>query len=417
MLLIQGPPGTGKTEVAEAIFRVWKGLEVQGPAVGAAPSNVAADNLARRLLKTGTFDVMRYGSPEQIQDDDVRKISSQEMARAADWDPSSNSKNARKRRKQWESQAFVEADVVIGTLEMACDLGTKESQWTTPLILVDEAAQATEPMTVIPFQLARGDTHVVLIGDHMQLAPTVLSEKAAFKGLAISMFERLWRVAGVDPCMLTLQHRMHESICSWPSLEFYAGELSSDSSVGARDRVTGFPWLRGSALAFVHIKGVEQLSETRSVSNPVEAWLATDVVKRLVVAGSVGPGDIGVITPYDAQTTLIKSMLQAESLGYVEAANIDGFQGREHEVIVLSLVRSNSDGKLGHVDDGRRLNVALTRAKRALVVIGDKDTLKCGYESGLSSFMKNVYERCVVIEMPPDPGLAEKILSGDLDKH
>ena len=193
--------------------------------------------------------------------------------------------------------------------------------------------------------------------------------------------------------------------------------MCSHSSVGTRCRVTGFPWPRGSALAFVDIKGYERLSETRSVSNVEEASLAIVVVKHLVRARSVGPHDIGVITPYDAQTSLIKSMLQAESLGDVEAANIDGFQGREHEVIVLSLVRSNSDGKLGHVDDGRRLNVALTRAKRALVVIGDKDTLKCGYESGLSSFMKNVYERCVVIEMPPDPGLAEKILSGDLDKH
>ena len=86
----------------------------------------------------------------------------------------------------------------------------------------------------------------------------------------------------------------------------------------------------------------------------------------------------------------------------MEAANIDAFQGREHEVIVLSFARSNSDGRLGHVDDGRRLNVALTRAKRGLVVIGDKDTLKYGYESGLSSFMTNVYERGAVIEMPPD---------------
>ena len=163
---------------------------------------------------------------------------------------------------------------------------------------------------------------------------------------------------------------MHESICSWPSEEFYEGKLLSHSSVGARDGVKGFPWPRGSALAFVHIKGVEQLSETRSVSNRAEARLATVVVKRLVDAGSVGTGDIGVITPYDAQTTLIKSMLRGESLGDVEAANIDGFQGREHEVIVLSLVRSNSEGRLGHVDDGRRLNVALTRAKRALVVIG-----------------------------------------------
>ena len=110
---------------------------------------------------------------------------------------------------------------MIGTLEMACDLRTEEFPWTSPLILVDEAAQATEPMTIIPFQLADADTHVVLIGDHMQLAPTVLSKAAEFKGLGTSMFERLMRVGGVDPCMLTLQYRMHESICSWPSQEFY----------------------------------------------------------------------------------------------------------------------------------------------------------------------------------------------------
>ena len=191
---------------------------------------------------------------------------------------------------------------------MAADLRTNDFPWTSPLILVDEAAQATEPMTIIPFQLVRADTHVVLIGDHMQLAPTVLSKAAEFKGLGTSMFERLMRVGGVDPCMLTLQYRMHESICFWPSLEFYEGKLFSDSSVGARDGVKGFPWPRGSALAFVHIKGVEQLSGTRSVSNHVEASLATVVVKRLVNAGSVGMGDIGAITPYDAQTTLINNV-------------------------------------------------------------------------------------------------------------
>ena len=124
-------------------------------------------------------------------------------------------------------------------------------------------------------------------------------------------------------------------------------------------------------------------------------------------------GDIGVITPYDAQTKLIKSMLHRESLGDVEAANIDAFQGREHEAIVLSLTRSNSEGRLGHVDDGRRLNVALTRAKRALVVIGNKDTLQYGYESGLMSFMRYVYEHGIVIEMPPDQRRAADFLSGD----
>jgi superfamily I DNA and/or RNA helicase len=148
----------------------------------------------------------------------------------------------------------------------------------------------------------------------------------------------------------------------------------------------------------------------------VEARLATDVVKRLVEAGSAGQGDIGVITPYEAQTSLIKSMLRSECLSDVEAANIDGFQGREHEVIVVSLARSNSDGKLGHVDDGRRLNVARTRAKRALIVIGDRETLKYGYESGLSSFMRDVYQRGVVIEMPPDPRRAANLLKEDPQK-
>jgi len=416
VLLIQGPPGTGKTHVADVIFRVWKSIGVQGPAVGTAPSNVAADNLARRLLMTKTLDVKRYGPPDKINDD-ILKISSRKMAIAADWDPSSNSKKAMKRRRQWERKAFAEhTDAVIGTLEMACDLQTEDFPWTSQLILVDEAAQATEPMTIIPIQLADPDSHLVLIGDHMQLAPTVLSKEAEFDGLGTSMFERLMRVGGVDSCMLTLQYRMHESICSWPSREFYGGKLLCDSSVGARDRVKGFPWPLSSALAFVHIKGKEQLSETRSISNRVEARLATVVVKRIVDAASVGTGDIGVITPYDAQTTLIKTMLRGESLGDVEAANIDGVQGREHEVIVLSLARSNSDGLLGHVDDGRRLNVALTRAKRALVVIGDKDTLKCGYESGLSSFLTNVYERGLVIEMPPDLQLAADFLSGDHNK-
>ena len=122
----------------------------------------------------------------------MRRISSQEMAIAADWDRSSNSRQARKRRRQWEINTFAEkTDVVLGTLEMACDLRNEEFPLNSPLILVDEAAQATEPMTIIPIQLAHAGTHVVFIGEHMQLAPSVLSPTTQFKGLGTSMFQRL----------------------------------------------------------------------------------------------------------------------------------------------------------------------------------------------------------------------------------
>jgi hypothetical protein len=177
--------------------------------------------------------------------------------------------------------------------------------------------------------------------------------------------------------------------------------------------VKGFPWHPGSALAFLHIKGVVQKdTKTYSLSNSVEAGMATVVVKRLVDSWSIGAGNIGVITPYGAQTT----MLWRESLGDVEAANIDAFQGREHEVIVLTFVRPNSRRQLGHVDDGRRLNVALTRARRGLIIIGDRDTLKYRYESRLSSFLTNVYQGAAVIQMPPDQRQAAHLLSGDPTK-
>jgi len=193
LLPIQGPPGTGKTQVAVAIFKLWnssRNLEAlnPGPVVGAAPSNVAADNLASRLMKTTSLKVKRYGTPAKINDAYVLTISSQALALEADSDPLCLSKNAKKRRKQWEIKEFTERnDALIGTLEMSCDLQTEDLPWKSKLILVDEAAQATEPMTIIPFQLADADTHVVLVGDHMQLAPIVMSEEAEFEGLGNSL--------------------------------------------------------------------------------------------------------------------------------------------------------------------------------------------------------------------------------------
>ena len=310
-------------------------------------------------------------------------------------------------------KVLINTDVMIGTLEMASEACCKDFSWRTKLIVVDEAGQATEALTLIPLQFADRDGHIVLIGDHMQLAPTVFSDAANYQGLGTSMFERLTRVGGIDTCMLTIQYRMHHSICSWPSQEFYEGKVVTDISLDNREKVKGFPWPKQSALAFLNIRGNEDVSDEQSVSNDVEAKLAIIIVKLLLHGKSVQERDIAIMTPYSAQSKLIKSLLKKATLQNVEVPNIDAFQGREKEVIVLSLVRSNANHQLGFLDDMRRINVGLTRAKRGLAVIGDKDTLKYGYESGLTSFIRNVYERGLVIEMPRDQQRAAAFLHND----
>ena len=181
---------------------------------------------------------------------------------------------------------------------------------------------------------------------------------------------------------------MHEPICYWPSQEFYEGKLFTDSSVRCRDRVKGFPWPLDSALAFVDIQDEEQLSEA----------LAALIVEDVLLGGSVQAKDIGVITLYHAETILIKSLLKELKLEDVEVGDINAFQGRQHEVIVLCLVRCNRERQFGYAAV-RRANVALTRAKRGLIIVGDMEILKDGYEGAFRSFITNVCERDLVINM------------------
>ena len=393
VLPLHGPPGTGKTQVVEAIFNVWKCVGVEGPMVGATPSNIAADNLANRFLDSLTLNVQRYGPLQQITQDGVRNISSHGMAMFRDCGdaPPSRHHRAIKRRRQLQMQLLADArnHVMIGTLDQVRNTRSAEHLWTTKLIVVDEANQATEPETIMPFQLADDDTHIVLIGDRMQLGPRVVSKLANSRGLGISMFERLIEeVNGIDACMLTVQYRMHESICHWPSQEFYVDRLFTDSSVRFRERVKGFPWPLDSALAFVDIQDEEQLSEV----------LAAVIVEDVLLGGSVQAEDIGVITLYHAETILIKSLLKELNLEDVEVGDINAFQGRQHEVIVLCLVRCNRERQFGYAAV-RRANVALTRAKRGLIVVGDMEILKDGYEGAFRSFITNVCERDLVINM------------------
>jgi predicted DNA helicase len=243
--------------------------------------------------------------------------------------------------------------------------------------VVDEAAQSIEPGAWIP--LLRAD-RVVLAGDHCQLPPTIVSREAAAEGFGVSLFERLMALYGrAISRRLLVQYRMNRAIMDFSSLEFYDAELEADPSVAEhllRDvpGVASIP-LTASAAEFIDTAGAgldEELEpDGESRLNPGEAAIVQRKVAALVESG-VSPRDIAVIAPYAAQVRLLREHLDLSGL---EVDSVDGFQGREKEAVVISLVRSNAEGEIGFLADVRRMNVALTRARRKLIVLGDSATL------------------------------------------
>ena len=267
------------------------------------------------------------------------------------------------------------ANVVCGTLTgIDSDM---IGQRRFDLLVIDEACQSTEPACWVP--ILRAD-RVVLAGDPCQLPPTVLSHDAADAGLAVSLMERVMATLGPSVSrLLTRQYRMHADIMTFSSNEFYGGELVADDSVIGH-RLCDLPGVRVEPLTekpvkFIDTAGAsyeeEPEEDTSSRRNPQEAQLAVKYVRQLLAAG-VAPADIAVITPYSGQSRLLRDKLRGTG---VEVDSVDGFQGREKEAVVMSLVRSNVEGEIGFLSDVRRTNVALTRARRKLIVIGDSATL------------------------------------------
>ncbi len=247
--------------------------------------------------------------------------------------------------------------------------------------VIDEATQSTEPSALIAVLKAK---RFIMAGDHKQLPPTVLNEEAACRSFTKSLFERLLALHGDRiRVMLDVQYRMNEEIAEFPNREFYDGKLKADEQVKRRtlndilpesvdeDSEDVKPFL------FIDTGGSAELEErvrkgSTSRENPGEAKLVKDVAERLLNRG-IRPEDIAVISPYDDQVAQIKRMLHVEGL---EIKTVDGFQGREKEVVIVSFVRSNKSGTIGFLKDLRRLNVSITRAKRKLVLIGDSNTLE-----------------------------------------
>eukprot|EP00873_Tetraselmis_striata_P022776 jgi/Tetstr1/443040/TSEL_031099.t1 len=233
-------------------------------------------------------------------------------------------------------------------------------------VIVDEASQVTEPCTLIP--LMYGAQQLVLVGDHKQLGPTVSAETEA-QGMSVSLFERLLK-AGVEAFLLDVQYRMHPDIARFPSCQFYGGRIKTGLS---RER-RSLPWPLLKPVTFVDVAGGRE-EMGASKWNRAEAAAVSRLVQALLSRrGGLQAGDIGIITPYRAMAGALKRQLPAN----VEVDTVDSFQGREKPVIVFSTVRANSAGRLGFLSNQQRMNVALTRAQRALVVVGSRSTLEHG---------------------------------------
>ncbi|MFO7791650.1 MAG: IGHMBP2 family helicase [Candidatus Saliniplasma sp.] len=278
------------------------------------------------------------------------------------------------------NEVIQRSDVVCSTNSSSGSeiLGNREFD----LCVIDEATQATEPSCLIPIVKAE---KVVMAGDHKQLPPTIKNQKAKRDGLADTMFERVIAMYGTPvKTLLQIQYRMNETIMQFPDETFYEGKVEAHGSVRNHtldEILESVPMGKFSdvldpkePMVFLDTLGniLERSREgSTSKENPGESVLVSKIVEELLESGVSGL-DIGVITPYDDQKDHIDSKIDIQDL---EVDTVDGFQGREKEVIILSLTRSNKSNNIGFLRDLRRLNVSITRARRKLIIIGDSTTL------------------------------------------
>ena len=428
--LIHGPFGTGKTRTLVEL--ISQETRQNHKVLATAESNAAVDNILERLMDNKKLNLTRLGHPQRVSKHNItqtlaykvenhklnkkitkihrkidnliekrkvhtkptpqyrrgfgdydilhlaskgkggRGISSEKMKSMANWiEINQEIDEAHDEIKRIENRMIKEivdsSDVILATNSSAALESISHVKF--DVAIIDEASQATIPSILIPIAKAH---RFILAGDHKQLPPTIISERA--HELEKTLFEELIRIYPFKSQLLNVQYRMNSLLMKFPNREFYNNGLKSDSSV---DDITINDILTSQheekALLFIDTSEVEDnlemhLKDSKSIINNLEADISVSIAQDYLNAGA-GEDDIGIISPYADQVKLIQEKTP------VEVKTVDGFQGREKEIIIISTVRSNSHGNIGFLKDLRRLNVAITRAKRKLIIIGNANTL------------------------------------------
>lgn len=410
---IHGPPGTGKTTtIVQAIKRTVKDEQ---QVLVCAPSNAAVDLLVDKLSEQG-LNVLRIGHPARVTEQSLSKTLDARIAEHANYQ---ELRSLRRKMEQLKGVAFkfkrdfgykekserrqmlqeakaLKADADVLEFYIVNDLLQRAEVICTTLVgsshpvmrgkkfktvFIDEAAQALEPACWIPVMRS---SRIIFAGDHQQLPPTIKSNEAARLGLANTLFEKGINRQPQASSMLKVQYRMHQDIMKFSSSYFYKDELVADDSVRSvllRPNQPPVEFIDTAGCGYTE----EQDKETLSRFNQEEAQLLISRVESLV--GEVDPTEwiernltMGIITPYRAQVDYLHKLAEASAIleplhRFITINTVDAFQGQERDVIAISFVRSNDKSEVGFLGDIRRTNVAMTRARKKLIMIGDSATL------------------------------------------